>query len=176
METFLKDSNVSYVNCLSGGTSGTLRLKVGIGLKAQTYDNPFQDDKRHILILDDAQVIYKEADDWNLLIKVVLPKIDNMKLIISARYSFELGDPNLAELTPAEGFNSNDFILTPEESHAFVSDVRFGLEEKMNKHSNLKTVIVNESGGLIGVLKQCCMALSVHLRKNWKPTETEALQ
>jgi hypothetical protein len=106
----------------------------------------------------------------------MLPKIGNMKLIISARYSFELGDPNLAELTPEEGFNSNDFILTPEESHAFVFDVRFGLEEKMNKHSSLRTVIVNESGGLIGVSKQCCMALSVHLRKNWKPTETEALQ
>jgi hypothetical protein len=54
IETCLTDSIVSYLNCLSGGTLGTVLLKAGIDLKAQTYDNPFQDNKHHILILDDA--------------------------------------------------------------------------------------------------------------------------
>jgi hypothetical protein len=106
-----------------------------------------------VVFIDDAQAWYSEISFWNQLFKSTdlwLP--DNVQFIISATHSLIGGKEIPVEFTSLPHLQREDFLLSTDEAYQFIRLPGIGLPETL-RPSNLKDLLVNECGGLIGALR-----------------------
>jgi len=133
--------------------------------------------KHVVIFLDDAQAKYHEIRFWEELVKAAglwLPK--NIKFIVSATHSLNGGRESPVEFESLPRLSRQDFLLSEEEAYQFLDFSDIGLPQKMSIFPNLKSVLVNESGGLIAALRLSVDSLKESFMKDSHPTETALLQ
>jgi hypothetical protein len=105
------------------------------------------------VFLDDAQAKYSDTRFWEKFTKVAglwLPR--KIKFIVSATHLLNEGIESPVEFESLPRLSRNDFLLCDVEAYQFLDFSNIGLPEKMKLFSNLKAVLVQECGGLIGSL------------------------
>ena len=98
-----------------------------------------------------------------------------IKFIISATHSLIGGKESPVEFESLPRLSRNDFLLSDVEAYQFLDSSDIGLPEKMKLFPNLKTVLVQECGGLIGSLRLAVDYLKEAFMKDIHPTETALL-
>ena len=135
--------------------------------------------KMHVIILDDAQVLYdRDASDWALVIKDFGRAFGQFgcRIIISAVHSLKktavspVGFDDLPRLSRA------DFMLDYNQSLAYLSGEAFGLQQRYQGLTTLKNMIVTQCGGLIGALAISCIELNKLFVKSTSLLESNVIR
>jgi hypothetical protein len=129
-----------------------------------------------LVILDDAQRKYNENSKWEVLIKAMPQELKNCRVIISAVHLLKPEIESPVYFSRSATLTRKDFLLSHQESLAFLSDNSFGLGKKFEDCFELKTVIANECGGVIGALALSCDELHNGFPKSETVAEDEALR
>jgi hypothetical protein len=171
-----KRTGVVWISCLDDRTcSELLREKAGIDLKNETtVDGVGKKDM--IVFLDDAQAKYADITFWKLLVKMSpnwLPH--NVRFVISSTHLLAGGIESPVELRSLPRLERSDFLLSTDESDQFLDFEVIGLPKSM-KFPTLKTLLINECGGLIGALRLSVDSLKSRFSKDIGPSELALLQ
>ena len=169
-----KRTGVVWISCLDDRTcSELLREKAGIDLKNETtVDGVGKKD----MIVDDAQAKYADITFWKLLVKMSpnwLPP--NVRFVISSTHLLAGGIESPVELRSLPHLERSDFLLSTDESDQFLDFEVIGLPKSI-KFPTLKTLLINECGGLIGALRLSVDSLKSRFSKDIGPSELALLQ
>jgi hypothetical protein len=171
----VKKTKVLWISCLRAKSLQQLLLEKGIDFFNDTVSEKLQRTKT-VLFLDDAQAKYDDIEFWGLLIKASpIWLTNNIRFIISSTHLVSDGTSSPAVLVGLPKLERSDFLLTPNESNAFLEMPFIGLPEEMQTET-LKQVLIKECGGLIGALRQSVDSLKPQFAKGSKPPETVLLQ
>ena len=170
-----RNVKVLGVSLLEKRTPFELLCDEGIDLKKREISEKCKG-SNVVVFLDDAQAKYDEIGFWEQLVKAAglwLP--ENIKFIVSATHSLNGGRESPVEFESLPRISRPDFLLSEEEAYQFLDFSDIGLPEKMSMFTNLKAVLVNESGGLIAALRLSIDFLKETFMKDNHPTETASL-
>lgn len=130
-----------------------------------------------VVFLDDAQAQYSDTRFWVEFTKAAglwLPK--KIKFIVSATHLLNGGKESPVEFESLPRLSRNDFLLSDVEAYQFLDFLDIGLPKKMKSFPNLKDVLVQECGGIIGSLRLAVDSLKDAFMKDIHPTETDLLR
>jgi hypothetical protein len=118
-------------------------------------------DHLYVVILDDAQKIYKFKDFWDVLVKGVwIPT--NYVFIVCATYILKSGTDTPTELQLVPRLSRDDFLLTNEESEELFDRTwspptimdKFGMNwMDLKSNPEVRNPILNQCGNVIGALR-----------------------
>ena len=164
---------VDYISCLDGRSLGDLLRPVGVDLNS-TVAMALTGNMR-LIVLDDAQKTYDEADLWQKLIKSAALYFPECKFIVSAVYSFVDGKSSPAQFAALSRISSTDLLLSKDQSNFYLSSEAFGISSRL-RSPQLVSAIVAECGGLIGALKLCAQLINHKFVKSTAPAVSECLK
>ena len=171
-----KRADVVWISCLDDRTCSELLLEeAGIDMvKKRTIGGTGK--KYMVVFLDDAQAKYADLTFWKLLVKTLpnwLPQ--NVRFVISSTHLLAGGIESPVELRSLPRLERSDFLLSTDESDQFLDFEVIGLPKSM-KFPTLKTLLINECGGLIGALRLSVDSLKSRFSKDIRPSELALLQ
>jgi hypothetical protein len=132
--------------------------------------------KALVVFLDDAQAKYEDLAFWKLLIKMSptwLPA--NVRFVIVSTHLLDGDTRSPAELRSLPRLKRSDFLLSKDESDQFLDLEVIGLPKSM-RSPTLKTLLINECGGLIGALRLSVDSLKGRFGRKENPSELALLQ
>ncbi|KAJ3291264.1 hypothetical protein HDU76_007305 [Blyttiomyces sp. JEL0837] len=153
LKKLTKRTDVVWISCLDSRTPSDLLLQeAGIDLvKRTTVDGVGEHNL--IVFLDDAQAKYADLEFWNLLNKsspIWLPA--TISFVISSTHLLVGGVESPVVLESLQRLERKDFLLSTEEAEQFLNFNGISLPTSM-RLPTLKTLLINECGGLIGALR-----------------------
>ncbi|KAJ1503809.1 hypothetical protein HMI54_005373 [Coelomomyces lativittatus] len=170
------DKKVIGISCFDDKTLFELLKAKGIDYENEIINEKLLSGKGVVVFLDDAQAKYADTRFWEKFSKAAglwLPK--NIKFIVSATHSLNEGKESPVEFESLPRLSRNDFLLSDVEAYQFLDFSDIGLPEKMKLFLNLKAVLIQECGGLIGSLRLAIDSLKDAFMKDIHPTETALL-
>jgi energy-coupling factor transporter ATP-binding protein EcfA2 len=160
------------ISCLQDSSLFELFLEIGIDFERQKIADQY-DGLRVVIFLDDAQAKYGELVFWGLLDNAKLLWMpENIRFLISATHLLSSGIASPIEFQSLPKLLREDFLLSRDECFQFLDLPHIGLPHKMTWCHTLKNALVNQSGGLIAVLRLSVQFLKKEFGKTTHPTET----
>eukprot|EP00842_Homolaphlyctis_polyrhiza_P001903 jgi/Hompol1/2713/HPOL_006138-RA len=171
-----KQADVIWISCAEDQTCwDLLRDKAGIDLANQMIVGR-EAGKPMVVFLDDAQNTFADSKFWTVLIKASANWMgSNIRFVISSTHLLAGGIESPTELQSLPRVERDDFLLSPQESEQFLDCDVIGLPRSM-RFATLKTLLINECGGLIGALRQSVDSLKGRFSKDSSPSELALLQ